>query len=116
MNLNPVMIEVGREMGYPCKLDLYEGTESKFIVYSYADERASYYGDDDEEEIQVTLQVQLITPQNYNYFSDKTKLKRTLKEKGFCVENIQSFLDDEAVGTDRARRTVFTCNYTGADN
>ncbi len=116
MNINPLMISVGKTMGYPCKQDLYVGNEDKFIVYSYADERAAYYADDDEEEITVTVTVQFITPQKYNYLSDKTKLKRTLKKQGFTVEDIQTLLDDEATGTDRARRTIYTCNYTGADN
>ncbi len=116
MNINPLMKAVGTIMGYPCKQDLYEGKENKFIVFSYADERAAYYADNDEEEITVTITVQLITPQNYNYLSDKSKLKRTLKDQGFSVEDIQTLLDDEATGTDRARRTIYTCNYTGADN
>ena len=116
MNINPLMKQIGEEMGYPCKQDLYAGKSDKFIVFTYEDERAAYYGDNDEEEIVVTLQVQLITPQDYDYFADKAKLKRALKDKGFTIEYIQSWLDDVAAGTDRARRTIYTCYIAGADN
>ena len=57
MNINPLMKAVGEIVGYPCKQDIYEGKETKFIVYSYEDERASYYGDNDEEEITVKIQM-----------------------------------------------------------
>lgn len=116
MNINPLMKAIGEEMGIPCKQDVYEGPEKRFIVYTYADERAAYYADDDEAEITVNLTVQLITPQRYDYFGDKAELKRCLKNKGFTVESIQSWLDEEAAGTDRARRTIYSVYYTGADN
>ncbi len=103
-------------MGYPCRQDLYDGKSDKFIVYTYEDERAAYYADNDEEEITVTFMVQLITPQKYDYFADKVRLKAALKSEGFTVVNIQSWLDDEAAGTEKARRTIFSCEYTGADN
>ena len=116
MNINSKMTRVGEIMGYPCVQDLYNGREKKFIVFTYEDERAAYYADNDEAEITVAIQVQLITPQNYNYFADKTKLKNALKEQGFSIDHIQSWLDDVAAGTDNARRTIFSCYYTGADN
>ena len=116
MNINPMMKAVGEAVGYPCKQDIYEGKEEKFIVFSYEDERASYYGDNDEEEITVKIQVQFITPKKYNYFADKSLIKQALKEQGFTVEHIETWLDDVAAGTDRARRTIFSCYYTGADN
>lgn len=116
MNINPLMENVGAIMGYPCQQDLYSGRSDKFIVYAYEDERAAYYADNDEEEITVNIQVQLITPKNYDYFADKAKLKNALKAQGFSIDHIQSWLDDVAAGTDNARRTIFSCYYTGADN
>ncbi len=116
MNINPKMTRIGEIMGYPCKQDLYDGKSDKFIVYSYEDERAAYYADDEEAEITVIIQVQLITPRNYNYFVDKARLKAALKQEGFTVVNIQTWLDDPAAGTDYARRVIFSCEFTGADN
>lgn len=116
MNINPLMEQVREVMGIPVEQDLYSGREEEFIVFSYADERAAYYGDNDEEEISVEIQVQLITPQSYDYFADKRALKQALKDVGFTIEYIQTWLDDVAAGTSRARRTIYTCHYTGADN
>ena len=115
MNVNPLVIAAGREIGYPVSQDIYSGRSEKFIVFTYEDERAAYYADDDEGEITVTVQVQMITPKEYNYFADKKALKEALKKQGFIIEYIQSWLDDVSAGTDNARRTIFTCNYTGAD-
>lgn len=116
MNINPKMTRIGEVMGYPIRQDLYDGKSDKFIVYTYTNEQAAYYADDDEAEITVTIQVQLITPRNYDYFADKSMLKAALKNEGFTVVSIESWLDDPAAETDYARRTIFSCEYTGADN
>ena len=116
MNINPKMMNIGQIMGYPCCQDVYDGKLGKFIVFTYEDEHAAYYADNEEQGVTVTIQVQLITPKKYNYFADKSKLKAALRDEGFTVVNIQSWLDDPAAGTEMARRTIFSCEYTGADN
>lgn len=103
-------------MGYPCKQDLYDGKSDKFIVFTYEDERAAYYADDEEQGVTLILQVQLIVPRSHDYFADKSKLKAALRQEGFTVVNNQTWLDDPAAGTDYARRVIFSCEFTGADN
>jgi hypothetical protein len=115
MNLNPILQSIAGGMGYPAAQDIYEGKERKYIIYTYEDERASYHGDDGWEETTVSMQVQLITPKDYNYFADKAALKRLLENNGFSVEYIQSFLTDTLTGTDRVRQTVFSVYYTGGE-
>lgn len=115
MNLNLLLTNIGEKVGLETVQDIYTGPEQVYIVFIYEDERAALYADNEEQEVTVTLQVQLITPQNYDYFDYKTRLKKELKNAGFNVENIQSFLTDALTGTDRIRQTVFSVNYTGSD-
>lgn len=115
MNLNQLMTNVGKKVGLTTAQDIYMGTDTEYIVFTYEDERASYYADNEGQEVTVTMQVQLITPQNYDYFAYKSKLKKELENAGFNVENIRSFLTDIMTGTNRTRQTVFSVNYTGTD-
>lgn len=113
MNVNGLLMEAGKVIGYPVAQDIYEGKESRNIVFTYEDERDILAADNEGQEETAYLMVSMNTPQNYDYFQDKKKLKNELKKKGFNVEHIQSWLEDAKEGTRRTRRTVFTVNITG---
>lgn len=115
MNLNGVLQKIAEEMGYPAAQDIYEGDSDRYITYTYEDERAAYTADDRWAEESIAMQVQMITPKDYNYFADKKRLFRLLERADFSVEYIQSFLADSLTGTDRIRQTVFSVYYTGKD-
>lgn len=64
---------------------------------------------------QYTCKFLYILPENFNYFDDKSKIKKKLKEVGFNVESIQSWLEDTLDGTKKTRHTVFIVNITEAE-
>lgn len=76
MNLNPLVLELNRVTGYPVVPDLYEGSEDKWIVFTYVDERGELYGDDKELCTTVKMYISFYCPLNHNYMSDKKLIKR----------------------------------------
>lgn len=116
MNLNPLLLQLNDVTGYPVVQDLYKGKESKWISFTYEDERGSLYADDDEDYVEVIMQINLFTPAEFNYFADKKAIKNKLKELGFTVQSIQSWISTELSGTSRVRQTSFTASYTDIDN
>lgn len=114
MNVNEKIRTLEEVTGYPVRPDLYTGREDKYITFTYEDERPVLVADNDEEAETAYLQVTLFTPEDFNYFADKKKIKKHLKEQGFNVESIQSWLADAKTGTKQTRHTVFTVNITEA--
>lgn len=115
MNLNDVLINGLSTIGYPVEQDLYTGSKSKYITFVYEDERPSLSADDDEEITQVYMSVSFYAPKEYNYFSDKKNIKKKLKELGFLISSIQTWVRDDFVGTDRIRQIIFNCYYAGKE-
>lgn len=114
MNVNQLIIEAGSAIGYPVAQDIYTGSKEKYITFTYEDERAALYADDEEQIETAYLMVSMVTPTDYNYFSDSAKLKKKLKKSGFNVPSIQSWIENE--GTKKIRRTIFTVNITGQED
>lgn len=114
MNVNKLIIDAGSAIGYPVEQDIYTGSEEKYITFTYEDERAALHADDEEQAETAYLMISMVTPKDYNYFSDRADLKKTLKKSGFNISSIQSWLDNE--GTKKTRRTIFTVNITGQED
>lgn len=112
MNVNPLIMQLKDVTGYPVSPDIYTGKEDKYIVFTYEDERGALFADNEEVETQATIQITLYTPANFNYFADKKKIKKALTSYGFCVQHIQSWLDEAQNGTDYVRHTVFVAFIT----
>lgn len=112
MNVNAKLRQLEEVTGYPVRPDEYSGSEEKYITFTYEDERPVLSGDNDEIAETAYLQVSLFTPKDFNYFPDKKKIKKALKEQGFNIESIQSWLDDAKTGTKKTRRTIFIVNIT----
>ena len=114
MNVNEKLRTLEEVTGYPVRPDIYTGGEDKYITFTYEDERPALVADNDETAETAYLQITLYTPEDFNYFSDKKKIKKHLKGQGFNVESIQSWLDDAKTGTKKTRHTVFIVNITEA--
>lgn len=114
MNVNRLLEDAGKAIGYPVAQDIYEGESEKSITFTYEDERDALAADNEGQMETAWIMVSMNTPQDYYYFPDKKKLKRELKERGFNVESIESWLEDVKKGTKRMRRTVFSVNITMA--
>lgn len=114
MNVNEKIRTLEKVTGYPVRPDVYEGSTDKYITFTYEDERAALHADDEVQADIAYLQVSLFVPECFNYFEDKRKIKRQLKQQGFQVESVQSWLEDARIGTKRIRRVTFSVNITEA--
>lgn len=112
MNVNEKIRSLEQVTGYPVMPDIYRGTEDRYIVFTYEDERTALEADNEELAVTVWLQVALFTPEKFNYFKDRKKIKKALKEQGFNVESVQSWLEGK---NNEVRHTVFTVNFTGSE-
>lgn len=112
MELNKTLISLLGSTGLPVEQDEYEGKAERYIVFSYEDERPAAHGDNHVTADTAFLQVQLITPKEFNYFSLKHEIRNLLEKADFCVTSIRSFLGNVHVGTEKVRQTIFQVEYT----
>ena len=112
MNLNEKIITLLSSLGIPVEQDEYDGNEKIYITFTYGDERPDFFADNSPYADTVFIQIQLITPKNFNYFNLKQKIRSLLESADFSVTSIQSFLGDVYWGTEKIRQTVFEAEYT----
>ena len=112
MNCNKLIIETLAATELPCVQDEYTGASDKYIVFIYTDEVPALWSDNRVDADTAYIQLQLITPKNYNYFTLKHQIRDLLEGAGFIITSIQSMLGDEYNGTEKVRQTVFECQYS----
>lgn len=112
MDLNEKIIELLGATGLPVELDEYCGKKDKYIVFTYEDEVPASHADNQVTSDTVYIQVQLVTPKNFDYFDLKKKIRNLLEGAGFFITSTRSFLGDVYQGTQKTRQTVFKVNYT----
>ena len=110
MSINEKLRGLEKIIGCPVRPDEYDGTSEKYITFTYEDERPTLVGDNETLADAIYLMVCYFTPSNYNYLEDKKTIKRALKEMGFNLESIQTWLENAGTGTKKIRRTVFHVN------
>lgn len=109
-----MLIGLLAKTGLPVEQDEYTGTDDKYIIFVYEDERPEAHADNRPIADTVYLQVQLITPKKFNYFILKKKIRDLLEGAGFLVTSTRSFIGDVCQGTEKTRQTVFDTAYTAA--
>ena len=112
MNLNEMLIKLLGETELPVFQDEYTGNDSKYIIFVYADEHPAAHSDNAVAADTAYIQIQLVTPKNYNYFNLKKQIRDLLEGADFFVTSMRSFLGDVANGTEKIRQTVFEVTYT----
>lgn len=112
MNLNEILKRLLSVTELPVEQDEYDGNEEKYIIFVYEDESPEMYGDNEVVADTVYLQIQLITPKNFNYFMLKKQIRNLLEEADFSVTSIRSYLGNVAQGTEKIRQTIFQVEYT----
>ena len=112
MNCNKLLIDTLAATGIPVVQDEYTGKADKYIVFIYTDEVPALWSDNRVDADTVYLQIQLITPKNYNYFSLKHQVRDLLEAADFLVTSTQSWLGDEYNGTEKVRQTIFEVQYS----
>lgn len=112
MNLNELLKTLLSATGLQVEQDIYTGESDKYIIFVYADETPEAHADNRVTDDTAYLQIQLITPKEFNYFALKKKIRDLLEEADFFVTSIRSFLGDVYYGTKKTRQTVFEVTYT----
>lgn len=112
MNLNELLKSLLGVTGLPIEQDEYTGKSEKYIIFVYEDEHPETHADNVVTADTAYIQIQLITPKNFNYFTLKKKIRTLLEGAGFSVTSIRSFLGDVANGTEKTRQTIFQTEYT----
>lgn len=112
MNLNKLLTTLLSKTRLPVSQDEYDGCCDKYIIYTYEDERPADYADNRVIADTTYLQIQLITPKNFNYITLKKEIRDILECADFSVRSIKSFLGSGHVGTEKVRQTIFHVEYT----
>ncbi|MBO5208485.1 MAG: hypothetical protein J6B68_03980 [Lachnospiraceae bacterium] len=112
MNLNEKLKKLLGVTGLPVEQDEYTGKSDKYIIFVYTDEHPEAFADNQVTDDTVCMQIQLITPKNFNYFELKKEIRNLLEGADFFVTSIRSFLGDVYHGTEKTRQTVFEVTYT----
>lgn len=112
MNLNELLIKLLGETGLEVEQDIYEGESEKYVIFTYEDETTESFADNRVTADTAYLQVQLITPKEFDYFELKKKIRGLLEEADFLVTSTRSFLGSVYVGTEKIRQTIFHVKYT----
>lgn len=112
MNLDSLIKETLSFTGLEIEQDEYTGDEDKYIIFTYEDEKPELFSDNNVTEDTAYIQIQLITPKDFDYKALKDKIRNALEAADFFVTSIHSFLGSVYVGTEKTRQTVFEINYT----
>ena len=112
MNLNELIISMMDALGLEAEQDLYMGEQEIYVVFTYADERPEGHADNRPTADTAYIQLQLITPKEFNYFKLKKEIRNALEHADFLVTSTRSFLGDVYKGTEKTRQTVFELEYT----
>lgn len=112
MNLNKLLKDLLGVTGLPVKQDEYTGESDKYIIFVYEDEHPEAHADNVVTYDTAYIQVQLVTPKEFDYFALKREIRDLLEGADFSVTSIRSFLGDVAIGTEKTRQTIFQTEYT----
>lgn len=112
MNLNELLKNLLSVTGLPVEQDEYTELGDKYIIFVYEDEHPADHADNAVTADTVYIQVQLVTPKEFDYFTLKKEIRNLLEGADFSVTSIRSFLGDVANGTDKTRQTIFHTEYT----
>ena len=107
MNVNQLITTTLSPLGLPIEQDIYSGNETKWITYSYADERATLHADDAPQIDTAEIQIHLFVPSKFNYFQLKKQIRSLLFGAGFSYATIVTLLEDNI------RHLVFECSVEG---
>lgn len=114
MDVNKEIQKLGTLTGLPVSPDIYSGNEEKYIVYTYADERPVFWGDDETIADQVTIQVNMYTPPKFNYMDLKHMIRDYLETLGE-INEISSWIETFTVKNNleqTIRHTTFSVIIT----
>lgn len=90
--------------GYPYEPDVYTGSELRYFVYNYADERGYLYADNTPTGVIASVQVHFFLPAKEDFIEIKNQIREALFRKGF------TFPDVTVLKEGKKRHIVFECD------
>ena len=108
MNVNPIIISALSSTNLPVTPDSDKGTATEYIIFNYADERATVSGDDDDLIDTTAAQIHYFTKGNPQ--ANKKIIRRLLRAAGFTIINTQEFFETET----GYNHVVVECEIDGA--
>ena len=103
--------------GYPAVPGKYEGTQSRYFSYNYADNHGADFGDDDPgcdiADVQVHLFLPIVDPSTkakVNFLSLQQQVRRSLHEAGFTYPSVTVLREDDT----NTWHLVYECEYEEA--
>lgn len=93
-----------KPFGFPYAPDIYEGSEERFFVYNYADERAVFYADDAPAAVKASMQIHLYLPEEDNFIALKNRVRSALHQQGFTYPKVTVLREA------KKRHMVFECD------
>lgn len=82
MNINAKLLELEDLTGLEVEEDDYSGDKDEYIVFTYADERYTEYGDDIPIAETADVMLKCVLKKSRNYFAMKEDIKKFLVEAG----------------------------------
>ena len=112
MELNELLLSIFKELGIEASQDEYLGKQKKYVTFTYYDEQPTSWGDNKVTSDTAYIQIQFITPKNYDYFAEKKAIRNALEKNDFIIINGETFLNNVYSGTDKLRTCVWNVKYT----
>lgn len=108
MTVNEIIRTALAPFGYPCKPNIYEGSERKYFTFNVADERGTDFGDNEPGSILLNMQIHFFLPRKENYISEKKKIREALFAAGFTYPVVTELIETE----NNIRHIVYECDIT----
>lgn len=110
MSVNSKIIKALEEFGYPCKPDIYTGSESRYFTFNAAAERGRDFGDNKPGCVEISMQVHYFCPwkengKEVNYIAEKKKIRELLFKAGFTYPDVTVLLEQGK----NVRHIIFEC-------
>ena len=114
MDINQKITGLGAStlINCPVEQDVYTGKETKYITFTYEDERPKLRGNNQVLGDTAYIQISYFVPKDYNYMTDKHKIRNYLEAKGFQVTSIRCWMENAVTGFQNVRHILFEANYT----
>lgn len=90
--------------GYPYEPDVYTGSESRYFVYNYADERGCLYADDSPGGVIASVQVHFFMPAKEDFIEIKNQIRKALFHEGFTFPGVTVLKEG------KKRHIIFECD------
>ena len=109
MDINKKMLDMSAVINLPVEEDDYEGPDSEFVVFTYADERAGMYGDDKPLLQTATMTVKAVLNKSTDYFEIKDKIWKYILGIGGYGVSYQSYIE-RVSNNKKVRNLIFDFN------